>query len=119
MCALAFALLAAPAHALEIFTEADANGDPVVYATGSHEPVSWQACLGSDCRFFQGAIWHPGETAAGTVFTAYAGAQGASVAGWRGRIAATSAPALGGNAGDGGTVSRLAAGWTGGWGGEL
>src|SRR3954454_14475758 len=108
MCVLAFAVLAAPAHALEIFTEADASGDPIVYATGSHAPVSWQACLGSDCRSFAGDAWHASETAAGTVFTAYAGAEAASVSGWRGRIAAASAPALGGSAVVGGT-------WCGRW----
>src|SRR3954462_6795338 len=119
MGALVFAVLAAPPHPLEIFTEADANGDPIVYATGSHAPVFWQACLGSDCRSFQGDAWHPGETAAGTVFTAYASGEGASVSGWRGRIAATSAPALGGNAVVGGTVWPVAAVWSGGWSGEL
>jgi hypothetical protein len=113
---LAFATLAAPAHALEIFSEVDANGDPVVYAT---QPVSWRACVATDCRTFEGDIWHAGESPPGTVFTAYAGTDGASLSGWGGRIAATAPPALGGTPVVGGYVWPLAATWSGGWGGEL
>jgi hypothetical protein len=115
ICVFAFAALAAPAHALQIFGEVDANGDPVVYAGQS---VTWQACLGSACRAFDADTWQAGETAPGTVFTARAGSEAASLPGWGGRLGATSAPALGGHAVVGGTVWPVAAKWSGGWGGE-
>src|SRR5262249_39033488 len=116
---LAFLVLAAPARALDVYEEVDANGDPVVSATGTKDPISWQACLAQDCRAFNGAIWRAGETPAGTVFTATAGAESASTPAWGGRIKATAAPSLTGTFVVGGTVKPVAAQWSGGWGTEL
>src|SRR3954465_16003715 len=119
MCVMAFALLAGPAHALEIEQEVDLAGDPVVLATAGTEPISWRACVGMDCRTFDGHIWPAGETAPGTVFTATAGGESASAPAWGGRVTATDLPALAGDAVVGGSVRPVAAHWTGGWGDEV
>ena len=107
---LAFSVLAAPAHALDLVTEIDANGDPLVSAT---EPVTWSTGA-------TGVTIAPGEQPEGTVFTATtAGGETASTAPWGGRVTMASPPSLVGTAAVGETVKPVAATWKGGWGTEV
>lgn len=129
-------LLAAPASA-DPFVDYASNdaGDPTLTATlgtGEEGTLEWFRCAdgGSLCEPLPAEAYtptgersraaSPGETAPGTVFevvqTAPGGAQTkARTVAWQGRIGATVAPGLQGQAAVGQAVTVVPGTWTGGW----
>src|SRR4051812_44512656 len=116
MSVLASLAPAVPAHALEVWQEADENGDPVVavFALGN-PPLSWLACTDAACvPAGGGATLSPGDTPAGTVFEVGLGAESARSSVWDGRIGLASPPVVSGEPLVGASVTSVAGTWTGG-----
>jgi hypothetical protein len=131
-----FTLMAAPASAadLRIAETFDDAGDPglAAFVWDPAAELEWRRCAdgGPVCEPLPGTVdtgpymtrlvAFPGETPAGTVFEAVATTAGVETRvrtrAWQGRVRATSAPTLQGEAAAGKTVTVAQGTWAGGWG---
>jgi len=131
-----FTLMAAPASAadLRISETFDDAGDPglTAFVWDTATELEWRRCDdgGPVCEPLPGTVEpslystrlvvFPGETPAGTVFEAVATTGDvetkARTRAWQGRVQATSAPTLQGEAAAGKTVTVAQGAWAGGWG---